>query len=109
MEMNDAISALAALAQQTRLEVFRMLVQAGPSGLMAGEIAAAMETPASTMSHHLGGLERAGLIRSAHKGRSIIYSADYEAIRRLLAFLTDDCCGGRPEVCGTGLSEALTC
>jgi len=109
MNTPEAISAMTALAQETRLQVFRLLVRAGPSGLMAGEIAEAAEALPSTMSHHLGLLERAGLVTSRRSGRSIIYAADYEGIRRLLSFLMEDCCQGRPEICGSGLSPAASC
>jgi ArsR family transcriptional regulator len=103
MEQDAAIAAFGALAQDTRLSVFRLLVQAGPDGLTAGEIAERLGVPASTMSHHLGLLERAGLALSRRVHRSIFYAANYEGTRRLLAFLMEDCCQGRPEICGTGL------
>lgn len=108
MEAAAAVAAFGALAQETRLAVFRLLVQAGPNGLTAGEIAEALEVPASTMSHHLGIIERAGLAVSWRKSRSIVYAANYEGTRNLLAFLMEDCCQGRPEICGTGLA-APTC
>ena len=109
--MNDehAVAALAALAQGTRLTAFRALVQAGPTGLTAGEVAGASRAQPSTMSHHLGLLERSGLIRSRRDGRTVIYAADYEGVRLLLSFLVEDCCQGRPEICGTGIGEVLTC
>lgn len=106
MEQTAAIDALSALAQDTRLTVFRQLVQVGPDGMTAGDIAAAVGAAPSTLSHHLGLLERAGLIGSRRDGRQVIYAADYEGTRRLLAFLMEDCCQGRPEICGTGLSPA---
>ena len=109
MESAQAIAAFSALAQETRLQVFRLLVQAGPNGLTAGEIAQAVDALPSTMSHHLGGLERAGLAASRRDGRSVIYAANYEGTRRLIAFLTEDCCEGRPELCGTGLSDVPAC
>lgn len=104
MEPPAAVAALGALAQETRLEVFRLLVRAGPGGLTAGEIAEGLKVPASTMSHHLATIERAGLATARRESRSIFYAADYEGIRRLLAFLMEDCCQGRPEICGTGLA-----
>jgi DNA-binding transcriptional ArsR family regulator len=109
MEQGDAIAALAALAQDTRLGVFRGLVRAGPGGMTAGDIAAAAGAQPSTMSHHLGLLERAGLVRSRRDGRMVVYAADYEGTRRLLAFLMEDCCQGRPEICGSGLDVPVAC
>jgi len=100
METNVAIEALAALAQATRLEVFRLLLRHGPNGLPAGEIAAALEVPPATLSFHLKQLEQAGLLTSRRDSRLIYYAADIEGVRRLLSFLTEDCCRGRPEICG---------
>lgn len=100
MDGNTAILALSALAQDTRLAVFRLLVQAGPDGLNAGDIAAAVEASPSTLSHHLGLLERAGLATSRRAGRMLFYAADYPGTRALLGFLMEDCCQGRPEICG---------
>ena len=105
MKMNSAVTALAALAQETRLAVFRLLVEAGPGGLPAGLIAARLEVAPATLSFHLGQLERAGLLASHRNGRQILYAADIDGTRRLMAFLTEDCCGGRPELCG-GLARA---
>jgi DNA-binding transcriptional ArsR family regulator len=100
MDTNQAIAALAALAQETRLKVFRLLVQTGPEGLAAGEIARTLEVPPATLSFHLNHLETAGLIASERQQRRIIYAADYAGTRGLLRFLTEDCCQGRPELCG---------
>lgn len=100
-----ATDALAALAHETRLSVFRMLVQAGPEGMIAGAIAEACGAPPSTMSHHLATLERAGLVQSERESRLIHYRADYAAMRRLLTFLMQDCCQGAPEMCGDLLSN----
>jgi len=100
METKNATEAFAALAHQQRLAVFRMLVRIGPNGLAAGDIALRLETPPSSLSFHLGQLERAGLIRSRRESRHVIYAADIEGTRRLLSYLTEDCCGGRPELCG---------
>ncbi len=92
MESTEAIESLAALAHPGRLAVFRMLVQAGPDGVAAGEVARALDTPANTMSTQLAILTRAGLIRSRRESRSVIYTADYAEISGLLAFLMQDCC-----------------
>lgn len=100
MDSSTAVSALSALAQDTRLAVFRLLVRAGPDGLSAGEIASEVDAVPSTLSHHLSLLERAGLATSRRDGRMLFYAADYGGTRALLAFLTEDCCGGRPELCG---------
>src|SRR3546814_14862260 len=101
----SAVEALGALAHDTRLSVFRMLVKAGPDGLIAGAIAQAANVPPSTMSHHLGILERAGLVESERESRLIHYRADYEGMRRLLAFLMEDCCQGVPEMCADLFGE----
>lgn len=100
METGAAIDALTALAQETRLETFRLLVRAGTNGLSAGDIARALDVQPATLSFHLNQLERAGLLRARRQSRRIYYAADYEGMRRLLAFLSDDCCQGRPEICG---------
>lgn len=97
--MNAAVRILAALAQDARLAVFRLLVPAGPAGLPAGEIATTLGIPPSTLSFHLGQLEAAGLVSARRSGRSIGYALRAETFRDLLGFLTDDCCGGRPELC----------
>jgi DNA-binding transcriptional ArsR family regulator len=104
LEQDAAVEALRALAQDTRLSVFRLLVKAGPDGMSAGEIAETVGSPPSTLSHHLGHLERAGLARSRRAGRMLFYAADYEGARRLLAFLMEDCCQRRPEICGSRLA-----
>lgn len=95
-----AVDALGALAHETRLSVFRMLVKAGSGGMIAGAIAEQCGVPPSTMSHHLATLERAGLVQSARESRLIHYRADFAAMRRLLTFLMQDCCQGAPEMCG---------
>lgn len=100
MEEKQALAALAALANETRLAVFRLLVAQGPSGLSAGDVAGHVKVPASTLSFHLKELDRGGLVRSWRRQRQIFYAADYEGTRRLLGFLTEDCCQGRPEICG---------
>ena len=102
MEMKDAVSAFAALAQDHRLAVFRLLMEAGPNGLTAGEIAGRVGVPPSTLSSHLAQLERAGLLRSWRRQRFVHYAADVNGIRSVIAFLTDECCRGHPEICGFG-------
>ena len=97
MDKSDAIKALDGLAQDTRLDAFRLLVRAGDEGLPAGEIARALGVPHNTLSTHLAVLTGAGLVKSRRAGRSIIYSADFAGTRSLLAFLLEDCCQGRPE------------
>jgi DNA-binding transcriptional ArsR family regulator len=104
-----AVEALSALAQGHRLAVFRLLVRAGDQGVAAGEIAREIGVPSSTLSTHLTILAHAGLIRSRREGRSILYRADYDAMRDLLGFLVADCCGGRPEICAPLNDIAQTC
>ncbi|MEW5688369.1 MAG: metalloregulator ArsR/SmtB family transcription factor [Pseudomonadota bacterium] len=99
MQQDDAIGALGALAHASRLEVFRLLVRAGPSGMAAGEIARALGSLPNTLSTNLGILSAAGLVSSRRDGRSIVYAARYESMRDLLAFLMEDCCAGNPEIC----------
>jgi len=109
MEIDVAIQALGALAQGTRLDVFRLLVRHEPAGLPAGEIARRLGVPHTTLSTHLGLLSRAGLVRSTRKSRSIIYRAELEAIRRLVAFLLENCCDGASESCGFGVADLVCC
>jgi len=99
MKKSNVIGALGALSQETRLDIFRLLVQKGPEGLPAGEIGARLGQPSPTMSFHLNQLRFAGLITSRRASRSIIYSANFKAMNDLLAYLTENCCGGRPELC----------
>jgi len=94
MESNEAILALTALAQETRLEIFRLLVQAGSDGLPAGEIAARLNIPANTLSFHLSQLKQAGLAACRRESRSLIYAAQYGKMNALLAYLTENCCQG---------------
>jgi ArsR family transcriptional regulator, arsenate/arsenite/antimonite-responsive transcriptional repressor / arsenate reductase (thioredoxin) len=100
MESSDAAKIFGALAQESRLGVLRLLLAAGPTGLPAGDLVDRLRTPASTMSFHLAALERSGLISSTRQGRQLIYAARVAALRELLVFLTEACCGGRPELCG---------
>jgi DNA-binding transcriptional ArsR family regulator len=110
MDVNAALAAFAALSQPTRLEVVRLLVRAGREGRLAGEIAAALGVRQNTLSAHLAVLSGAGLVQAAREGRGIRYTADLEAMRGLIAFLMEDCCGGRPELCRPFLNElAATC
>ena len=99
MEMNDAIRRLSALAQEGRLEVFRLLVKAGPDGVAAGDIARTLGIAANTLSAQLLVLANAQLVRARREGRSIIYAVNFEAMREMLVFLTQDCCGGNAAVC----------
>jgi DNA-binding transcriptional ArsR family regulator len=100
MHTSDALQALAALSHATRLEVFRLLVRQGAIGLPAGQIAERLDVSPSTLSPHLAQLERAGLATSWRDERRIFYAVNIEGMRGLLAFLTEDCCGGHPEICG---------
>ena len=95
VDTNAAVRALSALAQDSRLEVFRLLVQAGPQGLAAGEIAERLGVPASTLSFHVKALSQAGLVESRPESRFIYYSANFAAMNALLAFLGENCCGGQ--------------
>ncbi len=100
MESNDAVAVLAALAQASRLAVFRCLVQAGPEGLAAGRIAESTGIPPSSLSFHLKELSHANLVSSRQEGRFVIYAPDFAVMNELIAFLTENCCGGQPcEVC----------
>jgi DNA-binding transcriptional ArsR family regulator len=100
MDAPAAIAALSALAHEHRLAVFRLLMSAGPAGLAAGEIAARVGLAKSTLSFHLALLERAGLLTATRRQRNILYAVDAEGTRKLIEFLTRDCCDGRPEICG---------
>ncbi len=100
MEYPEAAAAFAALSVETRLSLIRLLMEAGPTGLPAGDIAASLGLPPSTTSFHLAALERAGLTQATRQGRQIIHAVRVAGIRQLLTFLTETCCGGRPELCG---------
>ena len=109
MKQEQAISAFAALAQPTRLDVFRLLMEHEPDGLPAGEVARRMAVPHNTMSTHLAILTRAGLIEAERQSRSIIYRAKLDAVRALTGFLVKDCCGGRPEICAPLIADLSPC
>jgi ArsR family transcriptional regulator len=94
MQGNEAVAALGALAQEHRLALFRLLVQAGADGMPAGAVAEALGIPNSSLSFHLAQLRRAGLAKQERRGRSLIYSADYEAMNALMSYLMENCCGG---------------
>lgn len=100
MELLAAVDAMAALAHETRLRLFRLLVRAGEGGMAAGAIAEALGVPPSTLSHHLTQLEQSGLIGARRASRRIYYAVRVEAVRNLLDYLVDDCCNGSPELCG---------
>ncbi|MGE0281702.1 MAG: ArsR/SmtB family transcription factor [Rhizobiaceae bacterium] len=108
MDKKDALSALAALGQETRLDIFRLLVRAGADGIAAGEIAKRLGAVQNTTSAHLKQLENAGLVRARREGRSIRYLVEMTGFRDLLAFLMEDCCNGSPDVCRP-LIDAVTC
>jgi DNA-binding transcriptional ArsR family regulator len=111
MELESAVAALSALAYEGRLTIFRELVQAGPEGVAAGEIARRLGIAPSTLSASLTVLSHAGLVSSRREGRSIIYAATYERMAALLGYLVKDCCNGRPEVCAplAAITEQLAC
>lgn len=109
MESIDAIAALAALAQSTRLEAYRLLVRHEPDGLPAGELARLLEVPQNTMSAHLATLSRAGLVTGERQSRSIIYSAKLDQLRELTLFLLKDCCGGDAELCAPIIAALTPC
>ncbi|MBB4305491.1 DNA-binding transcriptional ArsR family regulator [Rhodobium orientis] len=107
MEKQKALNALSALAQETRIDVYRLLVKAGPEGMAAGAIAEKLGVMPNTLSSHLGILANAGLVKAERAGRVIRYAAELDAMQGLLAYLMRDCCGGNPQVCGplAGLIE----
>ncbi len=109
MDKIAAIAAFSALAQPTRLEVFRTLVRSEPDGLAAGEIAGRLGLRHNTLSTHLGILARAGLVASERQSRSIIYRASLQTLRGVIGFLVKDCCGGRSELCGSLIADLTAC
>jgi DNA-binding transcriptional ArsR family regulator len=106
METDKALAALAALAQGTRLSVFRYLVQAGPEGATVGRIGEALDVAPATLSFHLKELSHAGLVKSRQEGRFVWYSANYDTMNTLLAYLTENCCRGQPEACGVACAPS---
>jgi ArsR family transcriptional regulator len=109
MDGEDAVAALGALAQKTRLETFRLLVKHEPGGLAAGDVAREMAVPQNTMSTHLAILARVGLVRGERQSRSIIYRANMERLRELTLYLIKDCCGGNPALCAPLVAELTPC
>lgn len=109
MESERAILAFAALAQSTRLDVFRLLITHEPDGLAAGEIARQLAVPHNTMSTHLAVLSRAGLVGAERQSRTILYRARLAAVSELAGFLVQNCCAGQPEVCATLVAELSPC
>ena len=108
MDMTGAIEGFAALAQETRLAAFRLLVEAGPAGLPAGDVARALSVPHNTLSSHLAQLVRAGLVTSRRDGRQVIFAADFDGMRGLIAYLIEDCCRGQPELRAPLLDAAMS-
>jgi DNA-binding transcriptional ArsR family regulator len=106
MDEAKIVTSLAALAHQHRLRIFRLLVSKGPSGMPAGEIADCVGIGATNTSFHLKELDRAGLLRATRQGRFILYAIDVEGMRKLLTYLTEECCQGRPELCGRAFAAA---
>ena len=108
MDIKNTVKALSALAQESRLNAFRLLVRSGPDGLAAGEIARQLSIPHNTLSSHLSILSNAGLITSHRESRSIIYHINFNGTRELLSFLMEDCCRGQPELCSPVLDSLLS-
>ena len=107
METTTAVAALAALAQETRLSIYRVLVEAGPEVVAAGRIGETLDVPPATLSFHLKELARAGLVTSRHEGRYIYYAADFPHMAALMSYLTQNCCRGMPQECLTVVETAL--
>jgi ArsR family transcriptional regulator len=106
VDTKNAVIILASLAQEARLEIFRLLVQAGPAGLAAGDIATKLDMPASTLSFHIKELAHAGLVKALQSGRFIYYSAAFDVMNGLLAFLTENCCEGARDCCVSAVCQA---
>lgn len=109
MDINKALTAFSALSQPLRLEAFRILIKAGPCGMVAGDIAEALKAKPNTTSQNLTHLMHAGLIKRTRAGRNIIYAADMAGVNALLHFLLEDCCGGRPETCSSLIDALAPC
>ncbi len=109
METKQAIAALAAIAQESRLAVFRLLVQAGPEGMIASKISEQLEIPPSSLSFHLKELSHAGMVNVRQDGRFMIYSANFDTMNSLLGFLTENCCGGAPCAPSSGCAPDGCC
>ena len=109
MESEQTILALAALAQGTRLDVFRLLTKSEPEGMPAGDIARELAVPHNTMSSHLAILTRAGLVSSQRRSRSIVYRANLAHLQKVVLFLVQDCCGSRPELCAPLIQNLSPC
>ena len=109
MDKQQALGAFGALSQETRLQIIRMLVVAGPDGMAAGAISEKAGVSPSNLSFHLKELERIGLVSAERESRSIIYRADYAALGGLIRFLTEDCCAGHPEICAPLNASAICC
>jgi DNA-binding transcriptional ArsR family regulator len=109
MEISDAVTALAALAQDNRLEIFRLLVQAGPDGMAAGHVAETLGLAPNTLTFHFDRLRTAGLVTVRRDGRSMIYTARFEAMSALVGFLTENCCQGSPAGSLAGCGPAVVC
>lgn len=107
MEIKAAVTALAALAQETRLSIYRLLVEAGPEGVAAGRIGETLKVPGATMSFHLKELVRAGLVSARQEKQFIYYAVDFERMAELMTFLTQNCCHGMPQECITVVETAL--
>lgn len=107
MEIKQAVTSLTALAQETRLAVFRLLVEAGPDGVPAGQISERLGVAPATLSFHLKELSRAGLLHTRSEGRFVFYSADFEGMAALMTFLTQNCCRGMPQTCLSSVEAAL--
>ena len=107
METKSAVTALAALAQETRLSIFRLLIECGPEGMPAGEVGEKLDVPPATLSFHLKELSHAGLVTSRQAGRFVYYAAHFEHMAALMTFLTQNCCRGMPQECLTVMETAL--